>query len=207
MGKDDLLFLDENFRDQNEKKANVEWWRQKYNDIMKANRESMEEIIKQETLLLIPELSNKRFKPDNKLPANLARTHPVLYAQARTKAIDMLNGYEHTFACLTPIIGNFEDIHQHEPWRSASTYMADKDVVYKWRCDCERGLRYGFCGHIFFMTHSNTDLSRYGLGDGYTNMKTPAAAHSDDLSKKRKPGRPPRMEPALKKTSDDEEIL
>jgi hypothetical protein len=54
----------------------------------------------------------------------------------------------------------------------------------------------------------DTDLSRYGLGDGYTNMNRPAAAHSDDLSKKHKPGRLPRMEPALKKNrSDDEEIL
>jgi hypothetical protein len=135
------------------KKTNVEWWRKKYNKNMKAYRVSLEEIIKREMLLLMAELSNKRFKPDNKLPANIATTHPVLYAQARTKAIDILNDYEHTFACLTPILGNFEDIQQHEPWRSASTYTADKNVVCKWRCDCERGLRYSFCGHIFFMMH------------------------------------------------------
>jgi hypothetical protein len=208
MGRDDLLVLDENFQDPAKKKAEVECWRKKYNEIMNANSESLEEIIKRETLPLIAELSNKRFKPDDRLPDNIATTHPVLYAKARTRAIDILNNYEHTFACLTPILGNFEDIQQHEPWRYASTYTADKNVVYKWRCDCERGLRYGFCGHIFFLTHCDTNLSKYGLGEGYVNMRTPVAAHSNDLSKKRQPGRPPRMEPALKKNrSDDDEIL
>ena len=39
-------------------------------------------------------------------------------------------------------------------------------------------------------------------------MGIPAAAHSQDLSKKRKPGRPPLMEPALKKArDDDDEVL
>jgi hypothetical protein len=158
---------------------------------------------------LIAELLNKRFKPHAKLPPNIASTHPVLYANARTKTIETLNEYEDTFVCLTPIIGNFEDIQQNEPWRSASTYTANKNVVYKWQCDCERGLRYGFCSHIFFLTHSDTDLSMYGLGEGgYTNMRTPAAAHSQDLSKKRKPGRPVSMEPALQRSRrDDNEML
>jgi hypothetical protein len=205
MGKDDLLILETKWRDLDEKKAQVEHWRKKYNEIMKANSESLDNIIKQETLLFIPELSNNRFKPNDKLPANIVTTHPELYATARTETINELNEYEHTFVCLTPIHGNFEHIQLHEPWRSASTYTDDKNVVYKWRCDCQRGLRYGFCGHIFFLTHSNTDLSRYGLDSTYTNMEIPVACHSEDLSKKRKPGRPSRMEPALKRDRSDDE--
>jgi hypothetical protein len=115
MGKDDLLFLDESLQDHKEKKEEVECWRKKYLLITKASAESLEKIITRETLPLIAERSNKRFKPDDKLPPNIASTHPVLYANAQTKAIEALNEYEDTFVCLTPIVGNFEDIQQNEP--------------------------------------------------------------------------------------------
>jgi hypothetical protein len=29
--------------------------------------------------------------------------------------VQLMNDYEQTFACLTPLLGNFEDIQQHEP--------------------------------------------------------------------------------------------
>ena len=142
------------------------------------------------------------------VPGDIASTHPELYSEARTEAIETLHRLEQAFVVLSPIIAEFDEIQRHEPFRAASKYSDDKNIIYKWRCDCKRGLKYGFCGHIFCLQHMNTNFEALGLPPGYSHMRIPSAAHQEDLSKKRRPGRPPRMEPALKKArTDDDEIL
>ena len=65
-------------------------------------------------------------------------------------------------------------------------------MIYKWRCLCSKGLKYGYCEHILFITYDN-NKSSVGLSDGYTNVQIPAAEMTENLSEKRKNGRPMSM--------------
>ena len=142
MGKDDLHYLEQKFpsneRDSEKKKKEmVESWRKAYSEVTKASTESLEDIIQENTRLWIPELSKNKYGSVEDIPPDIQMKEPGLVAKARSKAIRELYDIERTFVCLTPIIANFEDVQLHEIFRAASTYTLDKNVLYKWRCDCQ----------------------------------------------------------------------
>ena len=94
---------------------------------------------------------------------------------------------------LKPIIANFDKIHE-EPFRVSEP--CDRQVVYNWRCSCRRGLTYGHCAHIFFMTHGKHTQS-LGIVGEYENKSIPVTAVTENIGQKRKRGSPTSTRPAL----------
>ena len=164
----------------------VKLWFEKYKKIYQTDGTKLENMVQAGTKHYIVSLSKNKFKRVQDIPTNIHKTHKVLYANSRSAAIDEIYDFGNCFAVLTPIIGNFTNI-QEEPFRQS--VPQDQNVIYKWRCSCSKGLKYGYCEHIFFITHGNNESS-VGLSDGYTNVQIPAAAMSENLSEKRKKGRP-----------------
>jgi len=115
-------------------------------------------------------------------------------AEARSEAINDLHEDERRFVLCTPIAGNLSQDHVQvtEPFRSMPSYtgtMTDRNVVYKWRCKCERFLKYGFCGNVFYLQHcKGWDDSELQEG-GYFNTTVPAICFGHDPGEGRGKGR------------------
>lgn len=116
-------------------------------------------------------------------------------AEARSEAINDLHEDERRFVLCTPIDANLSQDHVQvtEPFRSMPTYtgtMTDRNVVYKWRCKCERFLKYGFCGNVFYLQHCKGWEDNELQEGGYFNTTVPAICYGHDPGEGRGKGRP-----------------
>ena len=91
-------------------------------------------------------------------------------------------------------MGNFEGMQKMEPFCHGPGHSDKrKNTNCKWKCTCDYCLKCGHCRHVFVLTHGKSDL----VGEGFHDVAIPPAAVLDDLSDKRKRGRPSAMAPAL----------
>ena len=72
------------------------------------------------------------------LPAHLTDADDNLVARAKSSALGLLLEYASAVCCLTPIKADYGGVQSNELFRLAGPQ--DRNVVYKWRCDCVQGL-------------------------------------------------------------------
>ena len=164
-----------------------------FNRFQKIHTASRDEL----TILLQEKAQEMR---DNENPADKALQNERAKAKSKFCALDNLILESDYFVVLTPILGNFKNIAR-EPFRA--TYKTDmRKAIYRWRCTCRHGLKKGFCSHIFFMQHSK-HTSRTKLGPEFEMTDIPVRADIEDLSRKRRRGRPKKAAPALQRMDAD----
>ena len=181
----------------------VKIWFTKYKHVMKNNKgvalqNMIEEMIPNYLLIA----SDGTFGNEDNIPDDVKASHPMIWAKARTMAINEIHEYERTFVVLSPKMGNHDNIEATKPFRD--TYSPDKNIKYKWKCTCNHGMKYGHCCHIFVITHGHHDLNIAPEG-GFHGINIPASAVSEDLSQPRRRGRMANMLPALMRLVQEEE--
>ena len=68
--------------------------------------------------------SDGTFGNEDNIPDDVKASHPMIWAKARTMAINEIHEYERTFVVLSPKMGNHDNIEATEPFRN--TYSPDK---------------------------------------------------------------------------------